>query len=146
MFRGGLGLLSLVALLAVGCAARDATPQMVARQLTDQELDLLQVRVSEVASVGRVVRVRGHIVNSHPEEVHGVIYRVRFYHSKIAESRILQTEKIPRPQLRIKPGERRIVNFNVESMYINLKVGTNFGVDAIPMNLGGQPITPPDGW
>ncbi len=145
-FRGGLVLLNFATLLAFGCAARDAATQQAARQLTAEELGLLEVSVGEVASIGRIVRVRGHIRNAYPEEVRGVVYRVRFYHSKIAESRILQTEKIPRPQLRIKPGERRIVNFNVESMYINLKVGTNFGVDAIPMNLGDQPIAPPDDW
>lgn len=136
----------VLAAVACGCSPRDETATAPAMVLDAAAANRLEVWVSDVASTGQVVRVRGNIQNRFDEEVVGVTYRVRFLSRKSDDAKVLQTEIIPRHALKLAPGDRKIVSLDVESMYVNLKAGANFQVDAWPMRLGGRPVELPSDW
>lgn len=142
---------SIVAILVLAAVAFACSPRQELTTEPPLTLDAsaagkLEVWVADVASTGQVVRVRGNIRNRFDEPVAGVTYRVRFLSRKSAEARVLQTELIPRHGFEIAPGERKMVSLDVESMYVNLKAGANFVVDAWPMKLGGRPVALPSDW
>ncbi len=133
-------------LVAAGCSTHELGPIEMPLVLDARGAEMLALEVADVASTGQVVRVRGHIRNLHGEEVRGVMYRVRFLSRKSSAARVLQTELVSRRGLRIEPGERKFVTFEVESMYVNLKAGANFQVDAWPMKIGDRTVEPPADW
>jgi hypothetical protein len=135
-----------LAAVAFACSARPQGTTEPATTLDAEAAEKLEVWVADVASIGQVVRVRGNIRNLFDEPVEGVVYRVRFLSRRSDEARVLQVELIPRHGLKLAPGERKIVSLDVESMYVNLKAGSNFLVDAWPMKLGGRPVALPSDW
>lgn len=145
-----------VALIVSGCAAnRNATPDApVAEEgeetthgdhaTTDDGTPLLQVKVTDQTSDGRVMLMRGKLTNPTAETVEGV--RMILLMGNTRGDGTYRITDVQRKELgsTIAPGKSTMFRWDVESQS-NAGPG-RFAVIAVPKRLGGRDIPPPKEW
>ncbi len=102
---------------------------------------LLQVRIRDVAAVGRSVRFRGRVTNGYDLPVTGIRYRLRLFSTD--GQRTLRTE-YQNADGETAPGGSQPFEIEIQSMY--LATVPRFLIDAIPTRLGGSEFAAPAGW
>jgi hypothetical protein len=158
MSRNMLRLVPLVAVgLLTGCAARNVPAQAEPRSeenppgasapASSNPVEALGLKVfmNDQTTSGRLMTMRGIIVNPHAEVVTGVRVQLVFLAPTAAEEKWKVLE-IQQKELgaTIAPGESTLLSWDVESMYL----GSNgrFLVAAYPARLGDKEMPPPDQW
>jgi hypothetical protein len=146
-----LAVVVVAALLAGwGCAAqKDPRTEAIRAYIREVNHDAkpaghLQVSTTDVASDGRIAKVRGQVQNKFDQPVAGVRYVVTIY-SDGAPPKVLDRWQ-REVDTTIGPGERKGMSLDVESMYFGRSGSTRFRIDAQPVKLGDQDVPPPEGW
>lgn len=104
----------------------------------------LKVVMNDQTTSGRVMKMRGQIVNPHSEVVTGVRIQLVFLAPAGGERmRILEIQQKEMGST-IPPGGATMLSWDVESMYLGSP--GRFIVAAYPTRLGNKDMPPPDHW
>jgi len=105
----------------------------------------LEVVVNDQTTTGRVMKLRGKIVNPHAEAVDGIRMQLVFVGTGGEEGggRVLEIQQ-KELNSNLKPGGSGAFRWDVESIYLG--GGGSFMVVAYPAKLGGKDMPPPDHW
>jgi hypothetical protein len=106
----------------------------------------LKVVLNDQTTSGRLMKMRGTIVNPHPEAVTGVRVQIVFLAPTGSEEKwkVLEIQQKEFGSI-IAPGESTLLSWDVESMYLGSD-GGRFLVAAYPARLGDRDMPPPDHW
>lgn len=103
----------------------------------------LKVVMNDQTTSGRVMKMRGKIVNPHSEEVTGVRIQLVFLAPTGNGMKILEIQQKEMGST-IPPGGAIMLSWDVESMYLGSQ--GRFLVAAYPTRLGTKDMPPPDHW
>lgn len=135
---------------APGSAANPSTAEMAPNPSNAElgsdnptEAVPLEVEMTDQNSTGRVMHLRGRIVNPHAEKVEGV--RVQLVFLAPREDGGAQVLEIQQKELTasLAPGESTLLRWDVESLYLSPGY---FALAAYPKRLGDRDLPPPDHW
>ena len=107
----------------------------------------LQVVMTDQTTTGRVMKVRGKLVNPHAQAVDGARLQLVFLAPTGGEGTSPRVLEIQQKEVNsnIPPGGSAAFRWDVESVYLGSGSG-QFMIVAYPMKLGGQEMPPPDHW
>ncbi|HSP99242.1 MAG TPA: hypothetical protein VL049_18625 [Candidatus Dormibacteraeota bacterium] len=103
----------------------------------------LKVGVRKAVVEGSVLRVSGTVVNHYDRRVEGIRYTVVMAIPG-SPPRIIDTAR-QETDTALDPGEAKAMSLEIANPIYASATGM-FGVDAVPVKLGGAAVPPPAGW
>lgn len=138
-----------LALLAIGCgttrpkgAGSNPAPAVAADGSENPtEAVPLEFVMTDQTTTGRIMHLRGRILNPHEEGVQGVRLQLVFLAPREeGGSRVLEIQQ-KELEVTLAPGESTVLRWDVESLYLSPGF---FALAAYPRRLGDRDLPPPD--
>jgi hypothetical protein len=145
----------LLSLMACSAARPPAEPASQVPKLSPEqaaelgssnptEAVALEIVMTDQSTTGRLMQLRGQIVNPHSETVTGVRLQLAFLAPQQDDgAKVLEIQQ-KEMDVTLGPGESEMLRWDVESLY--LSSDGMFALAAYPKRLGKRTMPPPDHW